>query len=414
MRSTRLTGALGAVLLGCVGLASCGPVAAPGDPTGEIQSAIEDGTVDTTHTFAVGIVQLSMEQQTGEVAFCSGVLLGPNLVATARHCVSNLSSAEITCGTSTFGSVVPAGEVLVTPDTTISPTGTLIGVSTIVVPSGANQTGVCGDDIALLILAKNITLPQYVTPVISPPMTDPMYGASVTAIGYGVTTPTDTTGATAGERRIKENIKLLCIPDDTHYTDCFSDPIAKEVLASGEFISGDASTCEGDSGSGAYDQAAFDRGQWLAFGVLSRGAISADGGTCIEPIYTRFDQWGALLMSTAQQAAAAGQYAAPAWALGGDAAATTAGGLNSGGSATGAASPNTQSDGSVAGGASNPGESSDVAAKASSSGGCSVVAYPGGSRDGTGVACGVGFAALGLAIGRARRAGRVRGDRRPA
>jgi hypothetical protein len=416
---------LGSALCGCVALASCGPAAAPSTLTGEVESAIQDGTVDTTHTFAVGIVQLSMEQS-GEVAFCSGVLLAPNLVATARHCVSSLSSSEISCGTSTFGSVVSASEVLVTTDTTISPNGNLIDVSTIVVPSGANEKGVCGDDLALLILAKNITLPQYVMPVISPPMTDTMYSTSVTAIGYGVTTPTDQTGSTAGERRIKENVKLLCIPDDPNYADCFSDPIAMQVLSANEFISGDASTCEGDSGSGAYDQSAFDRGEWLAFGVLSRGATSQDGDTCIEPIYTRFDAWGSLLMSTAQQAAAAGHYTAPAWALGADAAAeSTTGevdaaaspatgassgtttttqtgqtGQTGGGSGTTTASTASGGGASAAAGASSGSESSDAPAKGSSNAGCSAASTPLRPHD---AASGFALAALGLLMGHVRR-----------
>ncbi len=296
--------------------AACGSsVPAPAsERTALSSSAIEDGATDTTHQFAVGIAQLS-KLRSGEVALCSGVLLAPNLVATARHCVAQLnSSAEIDCATSTFGAVVPVNDILVTTDSEISPTGTLFDVSTVLVPSGANQTKVCGNDIALLILGQNIQLPQYVVPTIDPPMTDgSLYSTSVTAIGYGVSTPTDEAGVTAGERRIKENIALACIPDDPSFVDCFSDPEASQFLTAGEFVSGDASTCDGDSGSGAYDQASFDRGQWVAFGVLSRGAVSDDGDTCIEPIYERFDAWGALLVEAATQAATAGKYSPPAW-----------------------------------------------------------------------------------------------------
>jgi hypothetical protein len=240
-------------------LAGCGPVSAPGEATSTDQSAIQDGAVDTTHTFAVGIAQLS-KLQVGQIAFCSGVLLAPNLVATARHCVANLASPEIFCATSNFGSVVPANDVLVTTDTTISPNGNLLGVSSIIVPSGPNQTGVCGNDIALLILDGSIKLPQYVTPVFNPPMTDSSaYSTNVTAIGYGVSSPVDEAGSTAGERRIKENIKLSCISNDPNFVDCLQSANASQVLSAGEFVSGDASTCDGDSGSGAYDQASFDR-----------------------------------------------------------------------------------------------------------------------------------------------------------
>ncbi|HEX4446555.1 MAG TPA: hypothetical protein VH044_07465, partial [Polyangiaceae bacterium] len=106
----------------------------------------------------------------------------------------------------------------------------------------------------------------------------------------------------------------------TTFTDCFTDPTARQVLTAGEFVSGD-STCEGDSGSGAFEQGNFDKGKWDAFGILSRGGVSTDGQTCEQPIYTRFDAWGALIVSAAQQAAqqATAQkasYALPAWAGG--------------------------------------------------------------------------------------------------
>ena len=80
---------------------------------------IQGGSTDTTHLFAVGVVQLAQAQQ-NMVAFCSGVLLAPNLVATARHCVAQLTSTTIDCTTSTFGALYPASEVFVTTDTNIT------------------------------------------------------------------------------------------------------------------------------------------------------------------------------------------------------------------------------------------------------------------------------------------------------
>jgi hypothetical protein len=259
----------------------------------------------------VGIVQVS-----NDVALCSGVLLAPNLVATARHCVAQ-TDTQVTCATSVFGSVLPPSEMLVTTASVITQRSAFTRVLQIVTPSAANQTKVCGDDIALMILDHNIALPQYVTPTIDPPMTDhTVYSTNVAAIGYGISTPTDEAGVTSGTRRIKENIALYCIPNDTSFANCFSDPMASQILAADEFVSGNASTCEGDSGSGAFDQASFNRGQWVAFGVLSRGAVSSDGQTCIQPIYSRFDAWGPLLIGTAQQAASMGGYSAPVWAGG--------------------------------------------------------------------------------------------------
>jgi V8-like Glu-specific endopeptidase len=297
-----------------VGALSCSS-RADSDPavTAYAVSAIEDGTTDDAHTFAVGVVQVTQ----GELAFCSGVLLAPNLVATARHCVAQTPSEQIDCASSKFGAVLPVGDLLVTTDTVITPKDNFAHVLQIVVPSGANETGVCGNDIALMILDQNISLPQYVEPTINPPMTDhSVYSTSVTAIGYGLSTPTDEAGVTAGTRRVKENIPLYCIPNDTTFANCFSDPMASQVLSADEFVSGDASTCEGDSGSGAFDQASFNRGQWVAFGVLSRGAVSTDGKTCIQPVYSRFDAWGSLLIGAAAQAASMGGYSPPVWAGG--------------------------------------------------------------------------------------------------
>ncbi len=300
----------GALLLAWV--AGCGGAEPSVDPTGYATSAIENGTVDTTHTFAVGIVQMG-----SQVSFCSGALLAPNLVATARHCVAGSTSVQIDCSTSVFGGTRPASNFRVTTQTQITQGGNFVGVSKIIVPTGSDQTKLCGNDIALLILDRNVQLAQYVVPAIDPPMTDHVaYSTHVTAIGYGVSSPTDTNGATAGVRRMKQNVGLVCIPNDTGFRpNCFTDPMASKVLSPNEFVSGDASTCEGDSGSGAYDQGSFDQGKWVSFGVLSRGAISPDNMTCIEPIYTRFDAWGQLLIDAANQAATMGGYSVASWAL---------------------------------------------------------------------------------------------------
>jgi MYXO-CTERM domain-containing protein len=310
---------VGALAFAC--LASCsGP--APTELVDTTSSPIQGGSTDASHLFAVGVVNIAQEQQ-NMVAFCSGVLLAPNLVATARHCVAQLTSTTIDCTSSTFGPLYPASQVYATTDTVItSPMmgGTFIGVSSVIVPSGADQTSVCGNDIALMILSKNVPLPEYAEPVITPPMTNAQYQPVVAAIGYGIDTPSDTTGTSAGTRRIKENVRLTCIPNDTSFTDCFSDPTARQVLTASEFVSGD-STCEGDSGSGAFEQSNFDQGKWLAFGVLSRGGVSTDGTTCEQPIYSRFDAWGSLIVGAAQeaakQAAARGAtYPLPIWAGG--------------------------------------------------------------------------------------------------
>jgi hypothetical protein len=371
---TARTASLAALLVACA--ASCGGSEPTGEALAVASSAIQGGSDDTTHSFAVGVVQLAQAQQ-NMIAFCSGILLAPNLVATARHCVAQLTSSTIDCTTSNFGALYPANQVFVTTDSTITMNSNFFHVSNVIVPTESNQTAVCGNDIALMILTENIALPQYVEPVLQPPMTDPQYETVVAAIGYGIDTPTDMTGDTAGVRRIKENVNLLCIPNDPNFTDCFNDPNAKQVLTSAEFVSG-ASTCEGDSGSGAFEQGNFNNGKWVAFGVLSRGGVSTDGTTCEQPIYSRFDAWASLIVGAAQQAAeratALGQgYPLAKWAGG-------TGVIDSGSSivtgvsgASGAAAPPQQANGTAC---NAPGDCASTICVASAEDAGSVCASP--------------------------------------
>jgi hypothetical protein len=293
--------------------AACGSSRGLDERTAVTVEAIQDGVADTSDQYPFVVAVFENSQQAG---LCSGSLLAPNLVATARHCVTALSGPkEIDCSASTFGSDLPVGDLLVTNDAKLSSETRFVGVRQIVVPTGAQQTKVCGNDIALLILDQNVALPQYVVPTINPPMSDPRYSISVTAIGYGIDSPLDTTGMSAGTRRVHENVRLACVPNDPSFLGCYDYSNVSEFLAPDEFVSGDASTCDGDSGSGAFDQGSFDRGEWVSFGVLSRGAVDADSGTCVQPIYSRFDAWAQLLVDGVTQAAALGGYALPAWAL---------------------------------------------------------------------------------------------------
>ena len=353
----------GSFAIGAVAVATAAACSAePRSETATASSnAIQGGTNDTTHLFTVGIL-IQMSTGTG---LCTGALLAPNLVATARHCVASIPNG-IACPSSMFGAVTAVSNVVVTTDPNIRNNTTRYAVSQIIIPTGPNTTSVCGNDIALFILSQNISLPEYVTPVINPPMTDhAIYSTNVTVIGYGLSDPTDTMGTTAGIRRIKEDVALSCIPNDPMFPNCFSP--GSSAMTAAEFVAGMA-TCEGDSGASAYEQTNFDAGTWVSFGVHSRGGTS--GTTCLSGIYTRFDAWGSLLINAATQAAAMGGYPLPTWA-GGD-----------GGSLTppdGDSGPSLPEAGASSGATSSGGEAGSAGSSSSSNGGASSASSSGGA-----------------------------------
>ena len=294
--------AMGAIVLavGCSSSQGSSP------STSSQTQPVQGGTVDTTHNYAVGVCVGSGPGQCQ--LLCSGALIAPNLVMTARHCVDQ-SPSQIDCTNptyNTFGGLHTsvANFWITTYYQMFQGSNGWHQATKIVTTPG---TAVCGNDMAFIILSDNVTVGQaggaFVTPVVQYPMTDhTRYKTTVTAIGYG---DTSATTQDAGTRHILQNVNLLCIPGDP-IIDCGT----QSQINVNEFVSGD-STCEGDSGSSAFEQSNFNKNIPVSFGVLSRGGAS--GSTCLQPVYTRTDKWSSFIISTAQTAASMGAYPAPAW-----------------------------------------------------------------------------------------------------
>ncbi len=265
-------------------LTACGP-ASPEDAFEDMQvhrQEIQGGQTDAARTGVVGIVSLSNQG----AGICSGSLIAPNLVLTAQHCVSDLNSEYVRCGQTRFIATRSASEMYVTTQTQLSQNPRdYYSVSAIHVPADSDQ--VCGHDIALLVLSRNIDGAE-ATPLVPRIDLDANRSEDYTAVGYGHTG----SGRGSGVRRSLDGRSVQCAgrqcPDYT----------SVQVQ---EFLGTDG-TCQGDSGGPAIDA------QGRVLGALSRGASG-----CASSVYSGVFQWREWMRGIGADAAQQGQYDEPTW-----------------------------------------------------------------------------------------------------
>ncbi len=262
-------------------------------------SAVVGGKLDTKHKFAVGILTAK--------ARCSGVLIAPNVVLTARHCVSDATGyieapdgrSIVDCDKVKFvRGAVKANTVSITTDSTL-PGKQAYEVDDILLPSDDRA---CGNDIAALILAKNVPASEAepATPIVwSSIANSKKVGRTIAAIGFGDLGPDKR--PVKPTRQIREDIAISCIPDADR--DCGGGQ--KREFRTEGFV------CAGDSGSGAFVQDSLDD-KPLVIGVLSTSAAD-----CSNASYTRTDTSQELLLLAAIAGAERGKYPLPSWTTNG-------------------------------------------------------------------------------------------------
>lgn len=252
---------------------------------------VGDQNIDTTNKYGYAVGVCLGNNRGNCQGICSGTLVLPNLVITARHCVSE--TPESVEPTDTFGPAMggPQNFFITTHYRMFQGTTGWHNVKQVLVPT---ENTVYGNDIALLILSDQVPAAEAkpVIPGIQYSMGDTRYTINYTAIGYGKRTPTD--NQSSGIRRFKMDQSLLCVPDDPNLA------CPEGALISPKEFYGDDGTCQGDSGSGAFEKSTFDKGTPVSWGVLSRGrgTITACKGSA----YTRLDAWRDFVVEGARQA----------------------------------------------------------------------------------------------------------------
>ncbi len=189
----------------------------------------------------------------GGQGLCSGTLIAPDVVLTARHCVS-YSVSKVVCpakGPQVGRNREPKSIAVYFGDDTFS--AELVALGREIVTPKSDQ--LCDHDLAAVVLDRDV---ENVAPLkISKDA--PLRGDAVRAVGFGKTGD----DGESGVKLLRDHVKIL---------DVFP----------AEFLVGEA-TCSGDSGGPALDEST---GEIL--GVVSRGGPSCEGSG-VHNVYTRAD-----------------------------------------------------------------------------------------------------------------------------
>ncbi len=259
-----------------VGCSSSGPdTPSPNEAVASVGQRIVNGTPSTTSDDYVVRINI------GNGGLCTGTLITPNLVITARHCVSNMDETT-ECGTFTSN---------LTPSTLTISLGVNAGTNAVArgtklfTDTGAGSNSGCSHDLALIQLDRDVPGAK----IAKVRLYKLTVGETARTVGYGESG----NGNLTNGRYVKTGIKVDSVGPSAYTYKTKANQAIPVSLPAGEIVTGE-STCFGDSGGPLFD------GSDNVIGVTSRGVDES----CIDrpSIYSDTASHAALIKSAAEAA----------------------------------------------------------------------------------------------------------------
>lgn len=260
-----------------VSLSGCAADSPEDTPLGASASRVINGELDEGAAAHNSVVMLNVNG-----GICTGSLLAPNLVLTARHCVSNNLVEGPSCDSNGDSGNGPHVGADYAPASITARVGAQPQFNGPAAATGkqifhTDTKLLCNNDIALILFTAPI---EGATPMAIRLSHGPVIGEKTTVVGYGKTSNSDWS---AGARFHRSGIPVVSSGADWNF-----------LSGANEFVMGQ-STCQGDSGGPVLSDES-----GAIIGITSRGGDCFTGSQ----YFSRLDKHAALINQALEAAGA--------------------------------------------------------------------------------------------------------------